>query len=209
VRRWPSTPSPLRDAAVLALLVALTYAHGTTRCSRRCSPASPRCGGRGDPAVRPDRRSPCSGQPLALRRGSFRNDRTWQRDRPHRAVRHRRRARRPVDPGPARSGSGSVRGPRDRGSARRGVVLGLAATVAAAGLRRATARWACRRPTDCGSSPSALHCDDDDRPCRPGVGASTVGATWFGGAVHGPRTTDEVAITFDSGPAGPVGHGDP
>ena len=32
-------------------------------------------------------------------------------------------------------------------------------------------------------------------------GASTVGATWFGGGVvHGPRTTDEVAITFDSGP---------
>jgi peptidoglycan/xylan/chitin deacetylase (PgdA/CDA1 family) len=31
-------------------------------------------------------------------------------------------------------------------------------------------------------------------------GASTVGATWFGGGVvHGPRTADEVAITFDSG----------
>jgi peptidoglycan/xylan/chitin deacetylase (PgdA/CDA1 family) len=32
-------------------------------------------------------------------------------------------------------------------------------------------------------------------------GASTVGATWFGGGVvHGPRDTDEVAITFDDGP---------
>ncbi len=32
-------------------------------------------------------------------------------------------------------------------------------------------------------------------------GASTVGATWFGGGViHGPRTSDEVAITFDDGP---------
>ena len=32
-------------------------------------------------------------------------------------------------------------------------------------------------------------------------GASTVGATWFGGGVvHGPRNSDEVAITFDDGP---------
>jgi peptidoglycan/xylan/chitin deacetylase (PgdA/CDA1 family) len=32
-------------------------------------------------------------------------------------------------------------------------------------------------------------------------GASTVGATWFGGGVvHGPRASDEVAITFDDGP---------
>jgi len=32
-------------------------------------------------------------------------------------------------------------------------------------------------------------------------GASTVGATWFGGGVvHGPRHADEVAITFDDGP---------
>jgi hypothetical protein len=32
-------------------------------------------------------------------------------------------------------------------------------------------------------------------------GASTVGATWFGGGVvHGPRTSTEVAITFDDGP---------
>ena len=32
-------------------------------------------------------------------------------------------------------------------------------------------------------------------------GASTVGATWFGGGVvHGSRTSDEVAITFDDGP---------
>ena len=32
-------------------------------------------------------------------------------------------------------------------------------------------------------------------------GASTVGATWFGGGVvHGPRTSSEVAITFDDGP---------
>ncbi len=32
-------------------------------------------------------------------------------------------------------------------------------------------------------------------------GASTVGATWFGGGVvHGPRTSGEVAITFDDGP---------
>jgi peptidoglycan/xylan/chitin deacetylase (PgdA/CDA1 family) len=32
-------------------------------------------------------------------------------------------------------------------------------------------------------------------------GASTASATWFGGgAVHGPRTGDEVAITFDDGP---------
>jgi peptidoglycan/xylan/chitin deacetylase (PgdA/CDA1 family) len=32
-------------------------------------------------------------------------------------------------------------------------------------------------------------------------GASTVGATWFGGGVvHGPRTSAEVAITFDDGP---------
>jgi peptidoglycan/xylan/chitin deacetylase (PgdA/CDA1 family) len=33
------------------------------------------------------------------------------------------------------------------------------------------------------------------------VGASTVGATWFGGGVtHGARESDEVAITFDDGP---------
>ena len=33
------------------------------------------------------------------------------------------------------------------------------------------------------------------------VGASTVGATWFGGGVvHGPRTSGKVAITFDDGP---------
>ena len=32
-------------------------------------------------------------------------------------------------------------------------------------------------------------------------GASTVGATWFGGGVvHGPRASDQVAITFDDGP---------
>ena len=32
-------------------------------------------------------------------------------------------------------------------------------------------------------------------------GASTVGATWFGGGVvHGPRTSGEVALTFDEGP---------
>jgi peptidoglycan/xylan/chitin deacetylase (PgdA/CDA1 family) len=32
-------------------------------------------------------------------------------------------------------------------------------------------------------------------------GASTVGATWFGGGVvHGPRASDQVAITFDEGP---------
>jgi peptidoglycan/xylan/chitin deacetylase (PgdA/CDA1 family) len=32
-------------------------------------------------------------------------------------------------------------------------------------------------------------------------GASTVGATWFGaGVAHGPRTTPEVALTFDDGP---------
>ena len=32
-------------------------------------------------------------------------------------------------------------------------------------------------------------------------GASTVGATWFGGGVvHGPRSSGEVAITFDDGP---------
>jgi peptidoglycan/xylan/chitin deacetylase (PgdA/CDA1 family) len=32
-------------------------------------------------------------------------------------------------------------------------------------------------------------------------GASTVGATWFGGGVvHGPRASNEVAITFDDGP---------
>ena len=32
-------------------------------------------------------------------------------------------------------------------------------------------------------------------------GATTVGATWFGGGiVHGPRTSGEVAITFDDGP---------
>jgi len=32
-------------------------------------------------------------------------------------------------------------------------------------------------------------------------GASTVGATWFGGGVvHGPRTSADVAITFDDGP---------
>jgi peptidoglycan/xylan/chitin deacetylase (PgdA/CDA1 family) len=32
-------------------------------------------------------------------------------------------------------------------------------------------------------------------------GASTVGATWFGGGVvHGPRDVNEVAITFDDGP---------
>jgi peptidoglycan/xylan/chitin deacetylase (PgdA/CDA1 family) len=32
-------------------------------------------------------------------------------------------------------------------------------------------------------------------------GASTVGATWFGGGiVHGPRASGEVAITFDDGP---------
>jgi len=32
-------------------------------------------------------------------------------------------------------------------------------------------------------------------------GATTVGATWFGSGVrHGPRTTNEVAITFDDGP---------
>jgi len=31
-------------------------------------------------------------------------------------------------------------------------------------------------------------------------GATTVGATWFGGGVvHGPRTSDDVAITFDDG----------
>ena len=33
------------------------------------------------------------------------------------------------------------------------------------------------------------------------VGAETPGATWFGGGVtHGPRKSDEVAITFDDGP---------
>jgi peptidoglycan/xylan/chitin deacetylase (PgdA/CDA1 family) len=32
-------------------------------------------------------------------------------------------------------------------------------------------------------------------------GASTVGATWFGGGIsHGPRTSSDVAITFDDGP---------
>ena len=32
-------------------------------------------------------------------------------------------------------------------------------------------------------------------------GANTVGATWFGGGVqHGPRSSNEVAITFDDGP---------
>jgi peptidoglycan/xylan/chitin deacetylase (PgdA/CDA1 family) len=32
-------------------------------------------------------------------------------------------------------------------------------------------------------------------------GASTVGATWFGGGIaHGPRTSTDVAITFDDGP---------
>ena len=32
-------------------------------------------------------------------------------------------------------------------------------------------------------------------------GASTVGATWFGGGVtHGSRHVDEVALTFDDGP---------
>jgi len=32
------------------------------------------------------------------------------------------------------------------------------------------------------------------------LGASTVGATWFGGGIaHGPRTSDDVAITFDDG----------
>ena len=32
-------------------------------------------------------------------------------------------------------------------------------------------------------------------------GATTVGATWFGGGVvHGPRASSEVAITFDDGP---------
>jgi peptidoglycan/xylan/chitin deacetylase (PgdA/CDA1 family) len=32
------------------------------------------------------------------------------------------------------------------------------------------------------------------------IGASTVGATWFGGGIaHGPRSSSEVAITFDDG----------
>jgi peptidoglycan/xylan/chitin deacetylase (PgdA/CDA1 family) len=32
------------------------------------------------------------------------------------------------------------------------------------------------------------------------LGASTVGATWFGGGIaHGPRTSSQVAITFDDG----------
>ena len=112
----------------------------------------------------PDRRSPCSGCCSRSRpRGSCRNDPTWASAIVLTAL---------FGTGAALAAP-SIRRPRPiwfagacavlvhRAPRRRRVASSSAWRcwqLPRPGSRRATARWACRRPTACGPSPSALHC---------------------------------------------------
>ena len=180
-----------------------------TRSPRCCSPRSRRSvSARSFATSSRARRSHCSDRSCALVAGVDRSatTRRHQRHRALGALRDRRRARRrPRCSGRARSCSFA---------ATRGAGAGPRREHASCAARVRGRSWCSSPRSPPRSAGSAFRARTGSAPSRSVtslvmatslfvgyVGASTVGATWFGGGVvHGPRTADEVAITFDDGP---------
>ena len=189
----------LAIAAVLGVLFALTYAardrhaaHARARRDRRVRAR------RAHPPVRARaRRSRCSGRSLALVAAWLVPQRPdiGERDRPRGVVRRRRRARRARrSGGPARlvlAGAFAVLVVVRLGGTRATSCSGSpcsASAAAARGARFGRVGMPQHAPR-CALSRIGTHARDRRRRGLTGYfGASTVGATWFGGGVmHGPR----------------------